>query len=176
MSILVLYLGGKDAGKAIDKAFTYLPRECRPRVSGSLLELDLMKRRRILHTLITEKPNMIEIVESHVITCYGNTYKARNYFSNEGSPDNLQSHLVTDSIVCTLDGIVENVNEIDSKRRDGKSDKDLSKKRAISLDRIYANIVTKRQLEGLIFKDLSSPYCFGKKYRYLSYWMKLKVC
>jgi len=176
ISFLVLYLGGADAKQVMQQAFDFMPEEHRPKITGSILHLDLMKRKRILHTLINHsQDNMIEPVETLVIRTDGTATEGRKYFSSP--PEQFEhgySPLLLDSIVSTLDGVVSNINDIDTKRREGKTDRTIDQQRATALDRLYADIVTKRNLEGLIFKDLASPYCFGAKYRKLAYWYKLK--
>ena len=43
-----------------------------------------------------------------------------------------------------------------------------------ALDSCYDRIVTTKQLEGLIFKDLCTPYGLGSRFRSKGYWFKLK--
>ncbi len=81
---------------------------------------------------------------------------------------------VLDSVNLTIDGAVSNLVEIDRKRREGKSDQQIDQKRATVCDRVYADMVSKRQLEGIVFKDLASPYMFGQSHRKHGYWLKLK--
>ena len=78
---LVLYIGGKDKDRLLNDSFKNLPEEHIPKVNGSILHLCLMKRRRILQTLITPKVNMIEIVETYVVDCLGNKIRGDEYFA-----------------------------------------------------------------------------------------------
>ncbi len=177
--VSVLYLGGDDAQKVLTKAFHFLEEDQRPKLDrpGSILHFDLMKRRRILHELIHIQENVIEPVETMVIRTDGQSVEGHTYFSSPTSHTSdrgCYSPMVLDSINFTLDKVISNISDIDSERREGKTDKMIDEQRARALDRFYSEIVTKRQLEGLIFKDLSSPYCFGSKYRRLGYWYKLK--
>jgi len=50
----------------------------------------------------------------------------------------------------------------------------LNKERAWKLHHLYEEIVELQRQEGLIIKDLSSPYVFGTFSRGLGYWRKLK--
>jgi len=158
----------------MQQAFDFMPEDHRPKASGSLLHLDLMKRKRILHTLIHCQENKIEPVETLVVRSDGRTMEGYKYFSSPEQFEHGYSPLLLDSIASTLDGAVNDISDIDSKRREGKTDKSIDQQRATALDKFYADIVTKRNLEGIIFKDLSSPYCFGAKHRKLGYWYKLK--
>ncbi len=81
---------------------------------------------------------------------------------------------VLDSVNLTVDGAVSNLEEVDKKRREGRSDQQIDQKRANVLDRVWADMVSKRQLEGIVFKDLSTPYMCVKSHRKLGYWFKLK--
>ena len=170
----ILYLGGPDAKKVMDKAFGFMKEDARPKMTGSILNLDLMKRKRILHTLIQPQENAIEPVEGLVVRSNGLSMDSREYFTSPEALEHGQSPLILDSINFTLDGIVPNIADVDTKRREGKTDKAIDQQRANALDKFYADVVTKRSLEGLIFKDLASPYCFGSKCRKLGYWYKLK--
>lgn len=158
----------------MEKAFGFLPASPRPLTTGSILQLDLMKRKRILFTLLKMQKNRLEHVETIVIRPDGKSIDGHTYFT---SPETLEygySPLILDSINATLDGFVSNLTDIDLKRRNMRTDEDIDKDRAQALDKFYADVVTTRNLEGLIFKDLSSPYCFGAKNRRLGYWYKLK--
>eukprot|EP00557_Chaetoceros_sp_GSL56_P004427 CAMPEP_0176497660 /NCGR_PEP_ID=MMETSP0200_2-20121128/11850_1 /TAXON_ID=947934 /ORGANISM="Chaetoceros sp., Strain GSL56" /LENGTH=1349 /DNA_ID=CAMNT_0017895703 /DNA_START=42 /DNA_END=4088 /DNA_ORIENTATION=- len=170
----ILFLGGPDAQKVMEKAFGYLPASHRPMATGSVLQLDLMKRKRILYTLLKTQKNRLEHVETLVIRSDGNTVEGNIYFSSPESLEYGHPPLILDSINATLDGLVSNITDIDFKRRNMRTDEDIDKERALALDKFYADVVTRRNLEGLIFKDLASPYCFGAKYRKLGYWYKLK--
>ena len=156
-------------------AFSFMNDAERPTATGSILHLDLMKRKRILHTLIRPQENIIEPVETIIVRSDGTCVDGFRYFTSPEITKHGFSPLILDSINFTLDGIISNITEIDEKRREnGKSNNVIGEMRAIALDKFYADIVTKRCLEGLLFKDLSSPYCFGSQYRKLGYWYKLK--
>jgi hypothetical protein len=158
------------------KAFSFIKEDQRPTLTrpGSILYFDLMKRRRILHTLIHTQENAIEPVQTVVVRSDGKIVDGLTYFSSPEATEHGHSPLILDSINFTLDKVIPNIADVDLARREGKTDKMIDQQRARALDKFYSEIVTKRQLEGLIFKDLSSPYCFGSKYRRLGYWYKLK--
>lgn len=171
----ILYLGGPEATKVISDAFD--PFQCSsliPPNTGSILNLDLWKRRRILEILITPQPNMVEIVETTIIRPDGSSVDGSTYFATTDRKEDGHSPMVLDSINCTLDGIIPNFEIIDSSRLQQKSLKDMDKARMLALDKAFADIVTTRQLEGLVFKDLSTPYGLGERFRNKGYWFKLK--
>ncbi len=171
----ILYLGGPDADKVMEEAFKPFQNDAlKPQRTGSLLNLDLWKRRRILQTLITPQEHMVEIVETVIVRPNGIKIDGQKYFELTEPTDHGYSPMVLDSINCTLDGLVPDFKPIYTVQIQEKSAKDMDKARMRALDEIYDEIVTSRQLEGLIFKDLSTPYGLGTRFRNKGYWFKLK--
>jgi hypothetical protein len=171
----ILYLGGPDASKVMEDAFTpFQKKDLKPPNVGSILNLDLWKRRRILQTLITPQENMVEIVETTIIRPDGQTADGPSYFSSTKSTEYGYSPMILDSINSILDGHIPDYQRIDDARLKRKSAKEMDKIRMRALDKVYADIVSSRQLEGLVFKDLCTPYGLGTRFRNSFYWFKLK--
>lgn len=172
----ILYISGKDANSVMKKAFGYLPKIPEVR-NGSVIDIDLMQRKRLLYTLIKPEPEKIEIVETFVIRSDGTLIDGVSYFASWADVAEFgYSPLLLDSISATLDGAIDNVERIDELRCMGKTHKQINDSRAGALDEIHADLVSKRKQEGLVLKDLSSPYGFGHKFRSHGYWLKLKDC
>ena len=171
----ILYIGGPDASKVMDDAFDPFDMDnLKPSATGSIINLDMWMRRRILHTLIAPQPHTVEIVETTIIRTDGQAVDGQTYFSSTKKDQYSYSPMIIDSINCILDMKVPNFKEIDKKRLQFKSAKEMDKARKRSLDKVYGDIVRSRQLEGLIFKDLCAPYGLGPRFRSMGYWFKLK--
>ena len=57
----------------------------------------------------------------------------------------------------------------------GRSHEDIEIQRSLELQALYNDIVTKCGQEGLMFKDLASPYYLGAASRNKGSWWKIKV-
>lgn len=171
----ILYIGGKDASKVLEKATRFLPQEARPTSLGSILNLDISIRRLILHTLVTPQPDMVDFVQTAVIRPDGSQMDGLEYFNPSvntfefGYPP-----VVLDSVNMTLDGYIP-FTDLDKSRRRGMSDNEIEQKRAKTLQSFFNDIVLRQCLEGLVFKDLCSPYGMGSKFRRNGYWLKYKT-
>jgi ATP-dependent DNA ligase len=97
---------------------------------------------------------------------YFNTVK---FLSEFGHP-----FYALDSIESNLNGTIPHLEEIDLKRRAGRTDEKISHARARTVESIYNSSVEVQRMEGLIFKDLTSPYVLGENSRELRYWHKFK--
>lgn len=185
----ILYVGGPDASKAREEACgffhhnstasttnstTSIPTPTQSS-SGSILNYPLCARKCILHTILKPQENMIEIVESNVIRSDGTCIDGVDYFTPRHSLEFGYHPAVLDSIACTLDSkLISNIELIDSKRRGRQTDRDIERLRAQNLDSFHAEIVIRRCLEGLVLKDLATPYGLGNRFRTKGYWFKLK--
>jgi len=109
-----------------------------------------------------------------VIRSDGTLCDGKEYFSENSPKEYGYSRLALDSISCTLNGDISDLQIIDSRRRKKKSYLEIDKERAICLDSFYSEIVSRRCLEGLVMKDLDSPYGLGTRFRNIGYWFKLK--
>ena len=168
-------IGGPASSELITNAFRNFDSNYpRPTCNGSLLDLDLYQRKVILYELVTSQENIVELVEGVVISSDGKMKESQEYFM-QSQPSFKGFNLMTiDSINCTLDGVVSSIDEIDKLRKGNRSDLAIDQERANHLDKYYQEIVDHRCLEGIVFKDLSTPYGLGDKFRCLGYWFKLK--
>ena len=123
--------------------------------------------------MINPQENQVEIVESIVVRPDGSFLIASEYFLSRfhefGHPCT-----ALDSINLALDGWINNLEEIDEKRKSSHTDKYVAQQRALAVDRFYSEIVERKCKEGLVFKDLASPYFPGEKSRGYGYCRKLK--
>ncbi len=170
-----LKIGGPASSELITNAFRKFDSNYpRPRCSGSLLDLDLYQRKVILYELVTSQENVVELVEGIVISSDGKMKESQEYFMHSQPSFKCFNLMTIDSINCTLDGFVASIDEIDKLRKGKRSDLAIDQERANHLDNYYHEIVYHRCLEGMVFKDLSTPYGLGDKFRCLGYWFKLK--
>jgi len=170
----ILYVGGPDAQKAIEESCGFFSRNPIPAMSGSILNSPLCARKCILHAILEPQENMVEIVESNIVRSDGTCVDGINYFTPNRSLEFGFHPAVLDSIACTLDEEISNFEQVDLKRRKHQTDHEIEKQRAQSLESFHVEIVTRRCLEGLVFKDLATPYGLGSRFRNKGYWFKLK--
>ena len=163
----VLYIGGPDAGEALDCIRPFKATSCLQ--GGSIIQLDLFRRRTILHHIISVMENEIEIVESLIIRSDGSAMSGEKYFLSDSSV-----YSIEDSVECALEETLQDFSARDKERRKNRSDKDIEASRALHVDKFYAQIVQSKKEEGLIFKDLNSSYVLGANSRSTGYWRKLK--
>eukprot|EP00934_Nitzschia_sp_Nitz4_P002616 Nitzschia sp. Nitz4//scaffold52_size167869//42917//46816//NITZ4_002267-RA/size167869-processed-gene-0.92-mRNA-1//1//CDS//3329554008//2606//frame0 len=168
----ILYLDGPDAKK--------LFRDCRMEddsmVPGSILHLTLLQRKLLLHQLLEEQPREVELCRAVVIRPNGDCVSAQDYFSSE-SPlmdDEYPGALLDSTQTAIQDCMPEDIQEIDRRRRKGRSDKDISLMRARAVESFYSTVVEENKMEGLVLKDIASPYILGLHSRNRKYWHKLK--
>ena len=162
----ILFIGGPGAMKVIECLSKFTHHGYQTNKTGSIIDLDLFQRRKILHNIIEEQPNEVEIVESFVIRSDGTSLSAEKYFK--------QYDAIIDSANCALDEVISDLNEIDKKRRGNRTDNEIEIARALEVEKIYSQIVEGNNEEGLLFKDLNSPYVLGSRSRSTGYWKKLK--
>ena len=164
----VLFVGGPDASKVMKclSKFSINNESDQCYKTGSIIDLDLFQRRKLLHNIIKNQKNEVEIVESFVVRSDGTAKCADAYFQDDDS--------IIDSVSCALDEILPTLGEIDTIRRNNKGDDEIEIERALQVEHIYAQIVEQNCEEGLIFKDLNAPYVLGSRSRSTGYWKKLK--
>jgi hypothetical protein len=169
----VLYVDGPGANDLLSDTVAEST-GARP-TPGPIIHLDTIERRKILYKLIDPQPNEVEIIETWVIRPNGATELGQNYF-HPFSPtkDGEYAAYTLDSLNCTLKGSVDALVEIDIKRRQDRSDEQISEARAYAIQRLYDRMVEEQRLEGLIFKDLSAPYYLGEESKSMRYWHKFK--
>jgi DNA ligase-4 len=169
----ILYVDGPDAKQLLqdclmdDSAIT----------PGSLTSYTLMQRKLILHQLITPQPNQVEITKSIVIRPNGDFIRAEKYFSVRPPVlDVCDYHpAFLDSTQAAIQqALPANILELDRKRSKGRSDLEISKLRTEAVTMFYNQIVEEQKMEGLVFKDLASPYIFGQASKTRKFWHKFK--
>lgn len=165
----VLYVGGPEAEKFLSETFP----EGSPTPAGSLIHLDLFERKRILYNLLEEQKDEVEIVQSVVVTSSGKKVDAEKYFSpTQPTQECGVPAYRLDSPKWTLNVCdPSSLEKYDEKRRDDRKDFEISRLRTNAVNEFYSEIVDHKKMEGLVFKDLSSPYVMRSN-SYL--WLKIK--
>lgn len=167
----VVYVGGPGAADFLSKTVSsYIKPE-----PGCIMGLDAFERKKILYRLCRTQANVVEIVPTLVVRPNGGTELGSKYFSDT---DPLQeyghpAHKI-DSIASLLAVHVPNIAQIDERQRERLTNEEISQTRANAIDRHYKEIVEQRRLEGLVFKDLNTPYVLDLESRGLRYWHKFK--
>lgn len=168
----ILLVDGPDAAKLL--------KECNlGHVSpGSIVQLTCLERKQILHGLLVEQKTKIEICESIVIRPDGRSLPGQIYF-NAANPVMEYGHRATllDSTAAFIQGGVSNLEEleeIDSRRQGNNSMLAIGQKRAQLVEDYYRKVVECHRKEGIVLKDLASPYIFGDPSRRRKYWHKFK--
>lgn len=164
----VLYVGGPDASRLLSQSLGTNQEEA---VEGSIIHLNGFQRKRVLHRLLAPQKNEVEFVPALVVRPNGTGVNADQYFSAT-HPSMDDGHLASDldSISYTFQNAGAGMEHIQESLKCSMSDAELSKRRTESADQFYSEIVDKRALEGVVFKDLNSCYLLdGRKY-----WFKHK--
>ncbi len=194
----LLYVDGPDAQALMEKSRHLFAKDesIRP---GSLINLSCMQRNSILYNLIEPQDRVVEHIKRVVIRPDGSSMDGADYFSERCGLEYGKAPCELDSIYLAL------CDESDTTKFDtqrcSKSYEDIEIQRSLELERLYNQIVTFGGQEGLLFKDLSSPYyreCIhmdngkfssvniisyplhysafivGSKSRSMGYWWKLK--
>lgn len=169
----VIYVGGPDAEKLISKSRHLFPSN-ETIIKGSIINLDLMRRKSILYNLIDEQPNEVELIKSIIIRSDGTNMSARDYFTSPPTEFG-KTPCEMDSILLALAEDGTKTTVFDSQRRNNKLHEQIELNRALALENCFYDIVEVDGQEGLVFKDLTSPYYLGEKSRRLGYWYKLKA-
>jgi ATP dependent DNA ligase domain len=168
----VVYVGGPGAADFLSTTVSSYLKDLKP---GCIMGLDLFERKKILYRLCRTQVNEVEIVPTLVVRPNGGVAVGSEYFS-ETDPTKENDHPAhkIDSIASVFVGHVPNIAYIDEKQRERLSDEEISQARANAIDRHYKEIVELRRLEGLVFKDLNTPYVLDMESRALRYWFKFK--
>lgn len=164
-------LDGPDAKKLISKSNELFPQN-EPIITGSIMNLDLMRRKSILYNLISPQLHEVEPIQSVIIRSDGTSMDAKDYFTG-GKREYGKSTCAMDSIVLAMCEDAK-TTIFDLQRLGGKSHDDIEVLRSLALEQCYRQIVENSKQEGLLLKDLSSPYYLGAASRRLRYWYKLK--
>lgn len=169
----ILYVDGPDVKK--------LFRDCLMDEStieaGSLTDYTLLQRKIILHQLITNQPSRVEIGKSIIVRPNGDCMRAEKYFSVREPvlDDNSHHPAFLDSTQAAIqEAHPPDISELDRKRRKGRSNEEISRLRTDAVAMFYNQIVDEQKMEGLVFKDLASPYVFGQASKSRKFWHKFK--
>lgn len=166
----VIYVDGEGAQELLSQAVSshVIPSP------GSLIDLDVFERKKVLYRLLTPQEKEVEIVDTCVVRPNGHLALGHQYFDphNPLMECGYPAH-VLDSLSCTLNGDIANQAEVDAERRNHRSDEQISQARAQAIQKLYNRIVEQQRQEGLLFKDLNTPYYLGDS-KFLRYWLKFK--
>lgn len=168
----VVYIDGPGAADLLNQSVS---QHVMPRPEpGPIIYLDSFERKKLLYRLVEVQKHHVEIVSTVVVRPDGRTAEGSEYFA----PDPVKEYgfpaYTLDSIDCALHGVVPGLQRIDVERRRGLSDQQISQCRANAVDKRYKEIVEAQRLEGLLFKDLATPYVLGDISKSLRYWHKFK--
>lgn len=172
----IVYMEGDGAKALLDKAISpFLRAE-----PGSLMDLELFERKKLLYHVIKTVPRFVEVVPTLVVSSDGETYRGSSYFSLDEPPTFAGRPLHSlDSVATFLHEISTRAGaavrkNFEENRYQGSTDEDISRKRALAVGDHYRLTVDDQRQEGLLFKDLSTPYVLDKVSRSLGYWRKFK--
>mmetsp|Transcript_21953 Transcript_21953/g.60996 ORF Transcript_21953/g.60996 Transcript_21953/m.60996 type:complete len:1287 (+) Transcript_21953:202-4062(+) len=139
--------------------------------NGSIIHMPLMKRKQILYQILTVQENEVEICPTVVIRCNGEAVLGEEYFSTTNQITEFGYPVtVLDSTQAIFQQRLENLESLDMRRKLGRSDNEISKMRAEAMEIFYTKVVEEYKFEGLVVKDLASPYLFGSR----KFWWKFK--
>jgi len=170
----ILYLDGPGAKDLISKS-KHLFAKDEPLHTGSLINMDCMQRKSILYNLIQPQEKVVEHIKSVVVRSDGSTMDAADYFLGNCNLEYGKSPCEFDSVylaMCDKSG----TTKFDSQRMCGKTHEEIEMERSLALEQLYKEIVDSGGQEGLIFKDLASPYYLGVKSRSMGYWVRQYIC
>ena len=169
----ILYIAGPDAETILKE--TISPHVEPPPKPGSMIDLDGFERKKLLHKLIGEQKHEVELVQTWIVRPTGQAVDGNEYFSPDAPTMEcgLPAHQI-DSQRWTLKQDANRVQTLDAKRIRGRSDDQVSLSRAAAVDKVYKIMVEERRQEGLLFKDLCTPYYLGERSKSFKYWHKYK--
>lgn len=151
----ILYVDGPGAKGLLCKVRHLLGKEdtIQP---GSLINMDCMQRKCILYHLIKPQDKVVEHIRSVIIRSDGTRMDPSDYFLATGGLEYGMTPCEIDSIyvaLCDKSG----TTKFDTQRC-GKTHEEIEIRRSLELESLYNQIVSLGGQEGLIFKDLASPY------------------
>ena len=123
---------------------------------GSLINLSCMQRNSILYNLIEPQDKVVEHIRRVVIRPDGSSMDGGDYFLGRCGLEYGKTPCELDSIYLAL--CDESGTTKFDPQRCSKAYEDIEIQRSLELERLYNQIVTFGGQEGLIFKDLASPY------------------
>jgi len=138
---------------------------------GSIICLPLLRRKQILYQILAEQKNEVEICPTVVIRCNGDVLSGKDYFSTANLITEFgYPAFLLDSTQAVLQKKIKDLEDVDNKRRLGRTNLQISKLRAEAVENFYTTVVEEYKFEGLVVKDLASPYLFGMR----KFWWKFK--
>jgi len=141
--------------------------------TGSIINMDLMQRKSILYNLVKPQKNEVVINRSIIIRSDGTRMDAFDYFLGRKGLEYGRTPCELDSIylaLCDKSG----TTKFDSQRMAGKNHEEIEVCRSMALQHVFDDVVTTSGQEGLLLKDLASPYFLGAPSRNQGYWWKIK--
>jgi ATP-dependent DNA ligase len=166
MAFDILYVDGEDGRRLLEDCGISSDSSL-----GSIIHLPLMQRKQLLYRLLTLQENEIEICPTRVIRCNGEFLSGEEYFSTT-NPIYEHGYAATelDSTQATIEGKIPDLEAMDEQRMLGRSAAEISRMRARAMESFYVQVVEDYKFEGLVVKDLASPYIMGER----KYWWKFK--
>ncbi len=151
----LLYVDGPDARSLIEKSSHLFAKDETIR-TGSLINLSCMQRISILYNLIEPQDKVVEHIRRVVIRPNGSSMDGSDYFLGRFGSEYGKTPCELDSVCLALCD-ESDTTKFDSQRC-GKSYEEIEIQRSLELEKLYNQIVSNSGQEGLIFKDLASPY------------------
>eukprot|EP00804_Cyclotella_cryptica_P001192 CCRYP_017014-RA/>CCRYP_017014-RA protein AED:0.02 eAED:0.02 QI:1471/0.88/0.9/1/0.55/0.5/10/2775/629 len=167
----ILYVDGPGAMELISKSGDLFPQN-EAISTGSIVNFDLMRRKSILYNLIVPQEHEVELIPSVIVRSDGSSMDAKDYFSDSKTEYGKSSCAMDSILLAMCDEAKTTV--FDPQRLSGRSHEEIEIQRALAMEQCYRQIVENSGQEGLLLKDLSSPYYLGAASRSLRYWFKLK--
>mmetsp|Transcript_7253 Transcript_7253/g.11900 ORF Transcript_7253/g.11900 Transcript_7253/m.11900 type:complete len:1401 (+) Transcript_7253:1066-5268(+) len=168
----ILYVAGPGTAELMSKSSHLLSKE-ELAMEGSIINLDCMQRKSIIYNLIEPQKNIVEPIKSIIVRPDGSSVDAADYFLSKSGLEYGKTPCELDSIHIALSK-TSDMFKFDSQRMDGRTHEDIEKQRALELEKCFHQIVEVGGQEGLVLKDLASPYYLGVKSRSMGYWWKIK--
>ena len=169
----IIYVDGPGAKDLISKS-SHLFGKDEPIKTGSIINMDLMQRKSILYNLIRPQKNEVEHNRCVIVRSDGTSMDACDYFLGKNGLEYGKTPCELDSVYLALCDKSE-TTKFDTQRRGGRSHEEIEIQRSMELEKLYNDVVTTGGQEGLLFKDLASPYYLGVTSRNMGYWWKIKV-
>lgn len=127
---------------------------------GSIHQLSCLERKQILHGLLIEQKNKVEICQSIVIRPTGESMPGEKYF-DPTNPVMEYGYPVTllDSTKAAIQGSISNLEDIDRRRQGNSSMLVIDQKRARVVESFYQQVVESNKMEGILLKvsDVYAP-------------------
>ncbi|CAJ1953471.1 unnamed protein product [Cylindrotheca closterium] len=164
----LLYVGGKDATRLLHNDCGL--KHVKP---GSIIHLTCLERKQVLQRLLSEQEHEIEICKSVVIRPNGDCVPGDEYYGQKVMEHGYERTFL-DSTHTAMKRLVTSVEEIDAKQRGHLASNEISVRRAQAVEEFFRTVVEHHRKEGIVIKDLASPYILGEPSRRRKHWFKFK--